>query len=98
MRAKFGKRQAAIADYSTVIEMKNTPTDIRAMALYNRALVHNAAANPCEAIADLNQVLEMAGIAENIKTEAHRKLVRMARATKRTDSLGKSVDSRAAID
>jgi len=93
MRAKLHKNQAAIADYTTVIDMKGVPIDIRAMTLYNRALVHHVTSNESAAIDDLRRVLDMADATENIKTEARRKLVRMERTTKRTTSPETSAES-----
>ena len=87
LRAKLHKNQAAIADYTTVIDMAGVRADIRAMALYNRALVYHATGSESDAIDDLNKVLEMANVAENVKTEAQRKLVRMERSARRTDFL-----------
>lgn len=92
MRAKLHKNQSAIADYTAVVDMRAAPADIRAMALYNRALVYHAMAYGSEAIDDLNDVLEMADVAENIKTEARRKLVRMQRTSNRTDARDPAVD------
>ena len=81
MCAKLHKNQAAIADYTTVIELEDVSADIRAMALYNRALVNHATASESAAIDDLHQILEMADVPEHVKTEARRKLVRMERSS-----------------
>lgn len=81
MRAKLHNNQAAIADYTAVVEMAGIPAEVRAMALYNRALVYHASADEANAVDDLNRVLEMPDVAENIKTEVRRKIVRMNRAT-----------------
>lgn len=86
MRARLHKNQAAIADYSAVIDMESASADVRAMALYNRALVYYATAHEADAIDDLHQILEMADVAENVKTESRRKLVRMQRTAKRNDT------------
>ena len=86
MRAKLHKNQAAIADYSAVIDLADVPADIRAMALYNRALVYHAAASEADAIDDLQKILEMADAAEHVKTEARRKLVRMERTSGRVEA------------
>ena len=86
MCAKLHKNQAAIADYSAVIDMADVPAGIRAMALYNRALVYHAMASESGAIDDLRKILEMADAAEHIKTEARRKLVRMERSSGRVEA------------
>ena len=85
-RAKLHKNQLAIADYTAVIEMAEALASIRAMALYNRALVYYCTSSESKAVDDLNKVLEMTGATEKDKTEARRKLVRMGRTLNRTDS------------
>ena len=67
----------AIEDYTTAIDMKDTPGDVKAMTLYNRALVYAASGNKSKATTDLNMVLEMNEAPPNIKSEAKRKLTRM---------------------
>lgn len=86
VRAKLHKNHAAVADYSAVVDLEGVSADVRAMALYNRSLVYHATAHESKAIDDLNQILEMADIAENLKTEARRKLVRMERTSNRADT------------
>lgn len=66
--------------------MPNVSGDIRAMALYNRALVYHAASRDACAINDLKQVLAMTDAANEVKTEARRKLVRMERSSSRVDA------------
>lgn len=93
-RAKLHKNEAAIDDYTAVIEMENAPASVRAMALYNRALVYKSLGRESEAIDDLSQVTGMAGVAERVRTEAKRQLVRMKRTHERDDessSHGRSV-------
>ena len=85
MQAKLHKNQLAIADYTAVIEMAEAPANIRAMALYNRALVYYCTSSESKAVDDLNKVLEMTGAAEHVRMEARRKLVRMKRTSNRTD-------------
>jgi hypothetical protein len=87
IQAKLHKHQAAMDAYTTVIEMADAPNDVRAMALYNRALVRHAlTGKSADAIKDLNDVLKMTGATEQVKTEARRKLVRMDRESDRKDS------------
>jgi hypothetical protein len=93
MRAKFHKHDLAIVDYSAVIDMPGVPADIRAMAFYNRALVHHATACESAAIDDLTQVIEIDDIADNLKTEARRKLIRMQRAPNRPNEHERFGDS-----
>ena len=84
-RARLHKHQAAIDDYTVVIEMVEAPGSLRAEALYNRALVYNAADRESDAISDLNRVMEMVETAERVMTEARRQLVRMKRTHDRED-------------
>lgn len=83
VRARLHKHDAAVEDYTAVIRLDRAPTDIVAMALYNRALVHHAKGNNACAIEDLGAVLHMPAAAGRIKTEARRKLLRMERAAER---------------
>jgi hypothetical protein len=82
--AKLHENHAALANYSAVIEMADAPADIRAMALYNRSVVHTANHDLAQASRDLEQLLEMPAAAK-VKTEARRKLLRMQRTSERTD-------------
>lgn len=83
LKAKLHDNQAALADYTAVIEMEEAPADLRAMALYNRSVVHLAQNHEAAAISDLEELLKMPQAAANVKTEARRKLVRMQRTTDR---------------
>jgi hypothetical protein len=78
--------QQALGDYTRVIEMAAAPPDLRSMALYNRALVFDATSDTPRAIVDLQAVLGMNGVTEQVRTEAHRKLVRMERSLERSES------------
>ena len=93
LHARLQKHQAASAEYSAAIEMENVPPELRAMALFNRALVSYAAGAELDAIRDLNEVLAMNDIAENVKTEARRKLVRMERTSERGESPNPNISS-----
>jgi hypothetical protein len=79
--------QRAITDYTRVIDMTAVPADLRSMALYNRALVYDALEDTPHAMADLRIVLDMPGVTTQVRTEAHRKLVRMERTLGRAESL-----------
>jgi regulator of sirC expression with transglutaminase-like and TPR domain len=78
-RARKHDHQGAIADYTATIDIPATPPDVRAMALYNRALVYDAVDEESLAIEDLNLILTMPAAHANVKTEAKRKLVRIER-------------------
>jgi hypothetical protein len=76
-KAKKRDHKGAIDDYTAAIDMNGIPLDVKAMALYNRGVVHAAAGNGPEADDDLNAVLAMAEPLENVKTAARQRLVRM---------------------
>ncbi len=84
-RVKRHDHDGAIGDYTTMIGMLDTPADIRAMALYNRALVYAATGEEPKAVTDLNVILAMQGALANVKTEARRLLVRMQRRSESRD-------------
>ena len=76
-KAKRHDHQGAIEDYTTTIGMPQTPADLMAMLLYNRALVHVATGNNRKGADDLEAVLAMKESFVNVKTMARQKLVRM---------------------
>ena len=65
--------------YTAAIDMPDAPTDLRAMALYNRALLYAATKEIPKAIQDLNAVLAMTTPPHKVKSAARRKLDRMQR-------------------
>ena len=76
-RAKNHDLQGAIDDYTSTIGMPDTSADVKAMALFNRALVHVAAGNDQQGTDDLDAVLKMGRAPENVKLMAKQKLYRM---------------------
>jgi hypothetical protein len=76
-RAKKHDREGAIDDYTATIGMPNTPPNVRAMALYNRALVLVATGDNQKGVADLNAVLAMDESPSNVKTKAREKLAKI---------------------
>ena len=75
-RARKRDRQGAINDYTTTIAMRDTPEEVKAMALYNRALAHMAAGDETKGRADLNMVLgmDMDDRFVNVRTMARHRL------------------------
>lgn len=71
--------QGAIDDYTMTIGLPDAPADVKAMALYNRALVFAAAREDPRAMEDIDAVLAMQRAPTNVKTEARRMLVRIQR-------------------
>jgi hypothetical protein len=65
--------------YTAAIDMPDAPADLRAMALYNRALLSAAANEFPQAVQDLNAVLAMQAAPQIVKSAAIHKLDRMRR-------------------
>jgi hypothetical protein len=68
---------SAMASYTEVIELLDVPPDVRAMALYNRALLHVNNKNFAKAQDDLNVILALPQSLPQIKLAARQKLERM---------------------
>ncbi|HYW78999.1 MAG TPA: hypothetical protein VE890_05450 [Thermoguttaceae bacterium] len=73
--AKARKRDydGAITDYSAAIQAPNIPKDVKAMAIYNRALAYSAKHEDAKATADLTVVLETPGLPANIRIYAQQR-------------------------
>ncbi len=69
----------AIKHYSEVVDSSESPRDVKAMALFNRALVYTAIGKERQATEDLKAVLSMPETITKIKKSASDKLVRMQR-------------------
>ena len=65
--------------FTAAIDMPDAPADLRAMALYNRALVYADAKEIPKAVQDLNAVLAMATLPATAKSAARQKLDQMRR-------------------
>ena len=76
-RANQHDGPGALEDYTAAIELRGVPADVRAMALYNRALLYAAAKDVPKAVVDLNAVLATAAPLHKIKSAARQKLDRM---------------------
>jgi len=85
--AKADKRDydGAIADYSAAIQMAKIPADVKAMALYNRALSYQAIQENAKSSEDLAAVLEMTGLPENIRVAAEQRRKRVERRSEKAD-------------
>ena len=79
VRAKKRDNKGALAHYTAAIELAGVPTDVKAMALYNRALVYAAIGDDAKGVNDLDAILAMDGamLFVNIRTMAKQKLVKM---------------------
>jgi hypothetical protein len=63
--------------YTAAIDTGDAPADLKAMALYNRALLYAATNEMSKAIDDLNVVLVMTAAPHKVKSAARQKLHRM---------------------
>ncbi|MFZ1934183.1 MAG: hypothetical protein WBL72_10150 [Thermoguttaceae bacterium] len=91
--ARANKRDygGAIADYSAAIWEPSIPTDVKAMALYNRALAYSTMHEDAKAAEDLAAVLEMPGLPINIKKEAQERWERIRRRDENTETKDRRV-------
>jgi tetratricopeptide (TPR) repeat protein len=69
--------KGAMIAYTSAIELPGAPDDVKAMALYNRALILAADGAVDRAIADLQVVMEMPVPLHVIKVAAKRRLERL---------------------
>jgi len=77
--SKANKRnhQGALNDYTASLELRDIPADVKAVVLFNRALVFIAAGENQNGISDLDAVLAMDDLLPNIRTMARLKLEKM---------------------
>ena len=75
-KAKNHDHQGAIDDYTTTINMPDTPANVKAMVLYNRALVHVVTGDDGKGIDDLDAVMAMDEAPVSVKTMARKKLAK----------------------
>ena len=71
--------KGAIADYSAAIESPEIPPDVKAMAIYNRALAYSAIHQDDKAADDLKTVLATPDLPDNIRTAAQQRRERIRR-------------------
>lgn len=75
-KAKKRDTEGAIADYTAILNMRNAPEDVKAMARFNRALAYSSAGEYENAKEDLNSVLAAEETPANIQSAAEKKLRR----------------------
>ena len=78
-KAKKENYSGAIEDYTASIRAPGIPIDVKAMALYNRALAYSAMHDTDNANKDLAEVLKIPGLPENIRTAAGQRQERLRR-------------------
>lgn len=80
--AKKEDFRGAIAAYTEAIDAVDVPSDVKGMALYNRALAYAAIDEDAKAADDLAAMLKLPGLPENVKTQAHQRRERLRRRIK----------------
>jgi hypothetical protein len=85
-KAKKHDHLGAIDDYTKSIDAPNTPDDVIAMVLYNRALVYAATGEDRKGVNDLDAVLAMNDAPVNVKTMARQKLARIESRVRKSDA------------
>jgi tetratricopeptide (TPR) repeat protein len=69
--------KGALEAYTSAIERPSAPDDLKAMALYNRAIIFAAGGNTDTALNDLQAILQMAIPMSGVKLAARRRLERL---------------------
>ena len=82
--AKAHRPHKAIQLYNTLLDSEKTSDELRARALFNRALAHSALKDDERAAADLTQVLGMPALAENVYIAARSQLARVKKRNERS--------------
>jgi hypothetical protein len=82
-KANNHDHDGAIADYSAVIRLPHIATEVKAMALYNRALSYSAIHEEAKSNEDLAAVLEMPGLPANVRTHAQQRRERIKQRNKK---------------
>lgn len=88
---KANKRDylGAIADYSAAIDADGTPEDVRAMAIYNRALAYSAMDEGEKAARDLDTVLKMPRLSAKVQAAAQQRRERLRKRSERAEEGGR---------
>jgi tetratricopeptide (TPR) repeat protein len=75
--AKAKRPENALEIYDSLVAAANTRSEVKARALFNRALAHSALDQDEKAVADLEKVLAMSNIPENVLNAAKSQLLRV---------------------
>jgi hypothetical protein len=76
-RAEKQDADGAMAAYTSVINLDRAPEDVKAMALYNRALLFAAQGDSRKEAADLNAIMAMPIRVRGVTAAAKRRLERL---------------------
>lgn len=75
--AKDKQPSEAIKIYNELLRSTSATAEVKARALFNRALAHSSMKDDVKAVADLKQLTAMQDIPENVRTAARNQLVRL---------------------
>ena len=75
--AKAGRTAEAIEAYDVLLKQPSIGSELRAKALFNRALAHSSNHDDTRALADLKTLLATANLPENIQTAARSQMARV---------------------
>ena len=75
--AKDKQPAEAIKIYNDLLRSTSASAEIKARALFNRALAHSSMKDDVKAVADLKQLTAMPDVPENVRTAARNQLVRL---------------------
>ena len=85
------KRPAeAIAVYDSLVTAKGSNSDLRARALFNRALAHSSIKDDQKAIADLEEIITLPGVPENVLAATREQLIRVRNRVQRASDRSKA--------
>jgi tetratricopeptide (TPR) repeat protein len=76
-RAEKQDLEAALVAYTAAINLDRAPEDVKAMALYNRALLFAIQGDSGKALADLNAIVTMPISVPGVTVAARRRLERL---------------------
>lgn len=76
----------AVGIYDALLDSKGTSATVRARTLFNRALAHSALKDDKKALADLKEVVAMAGAPEGVVTAARTQLARVQHRVERVQN------------
>ena len=77
--AKDGNFGSAIEEYTIAIDSPHAPSDVQAMAMYNRSLAYSSQGSDAQAAEDLERLLGMQDVLERIRTQAIQRQHRIAK-------------------
>src|SRR5262245_26861195 len=81
--AKADRPQQAMKIYNSLVDSTKTDREIRAKALFNRALAHSSLKDDERALEDLSRVLALPNVPDSVQIAARSHLARVRKRTER---------------